>query len=214
MQSRHRRRRIGLGPERWLLIAPQTAFTTGIEQTTDHCYLHCLLGHPHDGLGPLLLERAVDRDSRTLLEAVFVQDGQRGVAAWHLPPCMALIGAALADLPARAWPRLAQDERIEQVCRMLERDLAGTSRNSALAAAVGMSTTAFNRRFRHITGRSPQEHLLGLRMDHARIQLEHSDAGIETIAEACGFATRSHFSATFARVVGVPPATYRRQVRA
>jgi AraC family transcriptional regulator len=80
-----------------------------------------------------------------------------------------------------------------------------------LAAIAGMGPQRFGAAFKAATGRSPQQYLIGLRVDQARDLLVNSRLVIAEIALRCGFFDQSHLTTTFTCRVGVPPLRYRRQ---
>ena len=83
------------------------------------------------------------------------------------------------------------------------------------AKACGLNADYFGRLFRAHTGMAPKVWLVEARLQRAARLLAYPDATVEEIAERCGFNCPFHFSRTFKRRFGVPPASYRRvrQVR-
>ena len=79
----------------------------------------------------------------------------------------------------------------------------------ALAARAGFAPNAFIRRFREVTGRTPHQYLLNLRYIQAARLLESTDLGIDEIIAEIGVRDRFHFSRTFKRFYGTPPAAFR-----
>lgn len=80
-----------------------------------------------------------------------------------------------------------------------------------MAARAGASPRTFARRFREQTGTTPLQWLLHARIRRAQELLEDGSQSVETIAAAVGFDSAVTFRARFRRVVGVPPAMYRRR---
>jgi AraC family transcriptional regulator len=78
-----------------------------------------------------------------------------------------------------------------------------------LAAMVGQSQWHFCRAFKASTGMSPYQWQLHERLNLVRAHLLHSDAKLETIAEATGFADAAHLSRAFKRHAGQSPSTWR-----
>ena len=81
-----------------------------------------------------------------------------------------------------------------------------------LISFSGYSQTRFFTIFREKMGLSPNSFLTRCRIDKAR-QLLRTSPGMSLldIALACGFATASHFSATFRRYEGVIPSSMKRR---
>lgn len=83
----------------------------------------------------------------------------------------------------------------------------------ALAARAGMSPRNFARTFAREVGITPARYVERARVEAARRRLEESGAGIEDIADACGFGTAETMRRAFLRNVRVPPADYRDRFR-
>lgn len=79
----------------------------------------------------------------------------------------------------------------------------------ALATRVGMSERNFTRVFRAETGRTPAAYVETARLEAARRLLESSDAGLATVARACGFGTVETLHRSFRRALSATPHEYR-----
>jgi AraC-like DNA-binding protein len=86
---------------------------------------------------------------------------------------------------------------------------------AAWAAACGLNADYFSRLFKANTGMTPKAWLIEARLQRASRMLAYPDGTVEEIAENCGFNCPFHFSRSFKRRFGLPPASYRRirQVR-
>jgi AraC family transcriptional regulator, transcriptional activator FtrA len=82
---------------------------------------------------------------------------------------------------------------------------------AALARQAAMSERNFVRQFRKITGSSPGEWLVALRVDLARDQLERDSASVEAVAAAAGFGGVATLRHHFRLRLGVSPTAYRAQ---
>jgi|GEM_PF-4192511 len=81
---------------------------------------------------------------------------------------------------------------------------------SDLAASCFLSESQFTKRFTRAFGQSPQQFLLDTRMIAAADMLVGTQWSIKRIAEKTGYANVHSFSRAFARVIGSPPATFRK----
>jgi AraC family transcriptional regulator, alkane utilization regulator len=79
-----------------------------------------------------------------------------------------------------------------------------------LAAAVGMSRSAFAERFRTATGETPMQNLTRYRLTRAAEYLRTTNAGIREIARLTGYESEVSVSKAFRRYYGVSPGAYRR----
>jgi AraC-like DNA-binding protein len=80
---------------------------------------------------------------------------------------------------------------------------------AALAAAAGMSPYRFLRCFQAVTGSTPYQYVLRLRMHRAAVQLRRSNAPVAAIAFEAGFGDLSTFNRRFRRVMGMAPLRFR-----
>lgn len=80
---------------------------------------------------------------------------------------------------------------------------------STLAREAAMSDRTFLRRFKEMTGLTPAEWLLSVRLDRAKQLLEGDAASIETVAMMAGFGSAATLRLHFRNVVGVSPRDYR-----
>ena len=122
---------------------------------------------------------------------------------------LALVALSLTRLPAEALCELDRDRRITRVCDWMRSHTARELDIPALAARAGFAPNAFIRRFREVTGRTPHQYLLNLRYIQAARLLESTDLGIDEIIAEIGVRDRFHFSRTFKRFYGTPPAAFR-----
>lgn len=82
---------------------------------------------------------------------------------------------------------------------------------AGLARIAAMSESLYFAKFRLVTGMSPMEYLMNLRLDKALRMLLATEDSIEVIARECGFCDSNHFIKTFRARNGLTPARYRRQ---
>ena len=97
-------------------------------------------------------------------------------------------------------------ELIEHVRRHLRSD----HRVDALAARACMSPRHFARSFRAETGATPAHAVERLRVEAARAALEGGNPSVQRIAEQCGFGSTERMRRSFQRLLGRPPAAFRR----
>jgi AraC-like DNA-binding protein len=80
----------------------------------------------------------------------------------------------------------------------------------SLAAACGMSRSAFAVRFKDLIGETPLEYLTSWRMQKATALLQKGDKKLLEVAKSVGYDSDAAFSKAFKRIVGVAPRHYRR----
>lgn len=82
-----------------------------------------------------------------------------------------------------------------------------------LAAHIGVTTRQLARIMQQRYACTFRQHLLEIRLYHARQQLIHSEKSILQIANDCGFPDQGAFAAAFRKAVGCTPSQYRQQQR-
>ena len=100
--------------------------------------------------------------------------------------------------------------KFARVLDHIEAALDGELSLDALAEIGGMNPLYFARAFRKQFGESPHRFVLRRRIERGKRLLTETDTPLAEIALACGFASQSHFAATFRRQVGVTPGEYRK----
>jgi transcriptional regulator GlxA family with amidase domain len=80
----------------------------------------------------------------------------------------------------------------------------------SLAAACGMSRSAFAVRFKDLVGETPLEYLTSWRMQKATGLLQKGDQKLFEVAKSVGYDSDAAFSKAFKRIIGVAPRAYGR----
>jgi len=83
----------------------------------------------------------------------------------------------------------------------------------SLAAAGGMSRSAFALRFKEMVGETPLEYLTSWRMQKAAASLQRGDRKMIDVARSVGYESDAAFSKAFKRVLSAAPRDFRRQSR-
>jgi AraC family transcriptional regulator len=100
--------------------------------------------------------------------------------------------------------------RLRRVIDYMEAHLPDRVDLAQLAQLVGLSTSHFSRAFKASTGVAPYRWQLNARIQRAQTQLINTDASLDQVAEANGFADAVHFGRRFRQLIGAAPATWRR----
>ncbi len=102
------------------------------------------------------------------------------------------------------------DARLAKAVAMVLQRLAARLTLADLAAAAGMSRTAFAKAFADAFDQTPMDFVQKARLHRAAQLLATSELPVKVIAASLGFASRSHFSRSFRRAYGTDPSTYRK----
>jgi AraC family transcriptional regulator len=83
-----------------------------------------------------------------------------------------------------------------------------------IAASIDMSAYHFARMFKATTGQTPHAYVTRLRIECAQELLRTTpNRSLPALARQVGFASKSHFSATFLRLTGLSPHSFRNAAR-
>ena len=88
-------------------------------------------------------------------------------------------------------------------------NLSGDLSLAGMASAASLSPYHFARTFKRTTGLPPHQYVLYRRMERAKELLKSTELPVGEVARRVGFASPSHFSQQFRRIVGVAPSDLR-----
>ncbi|MGB3337221.1 MAG: AraC family transcriptional regulator [Devosia sp.] len=116
------------------------------------------------------------------------------------------------ELPSesRGWLSGLRDPQIGRALSLVHARPANDWTIEALATEVGMSRSAFAKRFAHYSGDSPMQYLARWRMQLAARRLENPQVSIAQVGVEVGYDSEAAFNRAFKKVMGVPPGTWRR----
>ena len=100
------------------------------------------------------------------------------------------------------------DRQVLAVQRWFERHIDEPIRMHQVARQFGLSPRTLTRRFTAATGEPPSRYLQRLRVEHAKEHLAEPGTTVGEASRAVGYTDVTAFSATFRRLVGVPPSRY------
>ncbi len=100
---------------------------------------------------------------------------------------------------------------IQKVIHEIQDNLDYPPSVQSLADLVGMSETAFSKKFRVEVGCSPHDYMTHRRIKEAKKLLATTDQNIIDVAFSLGFSTSQYFATVFKRRVGITPKQYREQ---
>lgn len=92
----------------------------------------------------------------------------------------------------------------------IEANLSKPFELALLARNASMSVSAYTKKFRLLTGMSPLNYYLNLKLEHVRNQLEKTDFSISELAYRNGFCDGTYLVKLFRQRFGITPARYRK----
>ena len=113
-----------------------------------------------------------------------------------------------ASAPGRGTPR--SPDRLADCLDFMQRSFRKPLTTALLAAEAGMAPASFVRHFHAATGCTPQEYLIRMRLDEARLLLLKEDLTVAEVAQQSGFTDSNYFSRLFRRKNGLTPREYRK----
>ncbi|MFO0585571.1 MAG: AraC family transcriptional regulator [Anaeromyxobacter sp.] len=118
----------------------------------------------------------------------------------------------LAALPAgrTGWLAGLRDPNVGRALAALHARPGHPWSLDALAREAGLSRSVLAERFAALVGEPPMQYLARWRMQVAAGLLASTHDGMAAIAAAVGYASEAAFNRAFRKLVGVPPATWRR----
>jgi AraC family transcriptional regulator len=112
--------------------------------------------------------------------------------------------AALRIPPSSGLTRNQARRVLDHIESYLSRELT----LGELARTAGLSLHHFARMFKRTVGTAPHQYVLARRLERAKGMLRTTGASLVEISLATGFASQSHFTSTFRRLVGPTPTEF------
>lgn len=171
-----------------------------------------LLHQTADGLVPWLapvLDQAVSESQR----------GRAGSAAvLERVSEMVFVDAArryLESLPEQAsgWLGALKDRHVGKAIGLMHAHPAHPWTVEELGRDVGLARSALHERFVALVGQPPMHYLTSWRVQRGAALLRDGQSTVATIAQEVGYESEAAFARTFKRLVGLPPAAWRRAQR-
>jgi AraC family transcriptional regulator len=106
-------------------------------------------------------------------------------------------------------PKPAAIRRMATVFDYIDARLGSDLSLAELSARAAMSKYHFIRTFKHTSGMTPHQYILGRRLSTAATALRVTKRPVVRIALECGFGDLSTFNHYFRRVMGATPTAYR-----
>jgi AraC-like DNA-binding protein len=117
-------------------------------------------------------------------------------------------------VPSREGAPPSAVARVTRAIRRIERHPEVGVSLGALAREARLSPYHFLRTFEHLTGVTPHQYVLRVRLREAAVRLAAEPGKVLEIALDCGFGDVSNFNRTFRAEFGISPRIYRRQMGA
>jgi AraC family transcriptional regulator len=99
--------------------------------------------------------------------------------------------------------------KLREVTIFMEQNCMRDLHLEELALVAGISRFHFAHEFKRMTGASPHQYLMKVRIEHAKTLLKRSALPLVEVGLRSGFSHQSHFTRLFRRFTGTTPQSYR-----
>jgi len=101
------------------------------------------------------------------------------------------------------------DVLMEKIMKTINNNISNPKLNvEMLGAEVGFSRVHIHRKLKELTGQSERDFIRTIRLEQAKKLLKQKKLTISQVADAVGFISLSHFSASFREFYGISPKEY------
>ena len=112
---------------------------------------------------------------------------------------------------SRGWLAGLRDRFVGRALALMHNAPATEWTVDGLGRQVGLSRSALHERFAEMIGQPPMQYLTSWRMQVAAALLRDTNATVVSVAQDVGYESEAAFARAFKRMVGRPPAAWRRQ---
>jgi len=213
---------VQLGPGELLVLRSGDVFSLTQDSSRLQTHLSACLSLSRDNEANVLLRHAYQRNyklkDRKAYEQRFtaVLEALESESRWrnmHVTAAIfAWLGGLQEDLSPDPGTENASSKAVRHVLSAQEWIQQRLGDNVSIAewsAACGLNPDYFSRMFKAHTGMSPKTWLIEARLQRAARMLAYKESTVEQVAASCGFNCPFHFSRSFKRRFGLPPASYR-----
>ena len=114
---------------------------------------------------------------------------------------------------ASGWLAALRDRYVGKAIGLMHEQPAEPWTIDELGRQIGLSRSALHERFLGLVGLPPMQYLANWRMQRGASLLREGDATVASIAQEVGYDSEAAFARAFKRLVGKPPAAWRRAQR-
>lgn len=115
----------------------------------------------------------------------------------------------LALLATRQIRQTGHPLDLDAIQSCMEEHLGGNLNLEQIAAMANLSKYHFSKRYKALTGYSPIQHFIHLKIERACYMLDISTDPVGIVAASLGFEDTHYFSRLFRKVTGISPSQYR-----
>lgn len=174
-------------------------------------YLAHIAAKPGGSVVPIGQSPALIAQFQTLLQAT--SNGYNITAMVHAASMLKQLLTAIALIISEKSEAQKNVFNVASIQTFMLQNLDKPLNLDTLAQQARLSKYHFSKKYRQITGHSPVQHLIHMKMEYARYLIETSDTPVRDIAVKVGHSDALYFSRQFKQVFGISPQQHRDKVQ-
>ena len=166
----------------------------------------------HD-VKPVLHAGKFSEDIKSIFHIIFEQVSQKKIYAAQISHHLlnALLTILATQLPQEKLIRRNRFDTAFQECKaFIDEHFTENLSVEELSKIAHMSVSGFSHHFKKVSGLSPVQYLIQLKIGSAQKLLITTDKSITEISMSLGYDNISHFNTQFKKIVGTSPQNYRK----
>lgn len=162
---------------------------------------------------PIYISKTIEQGNQ-LREHMFYFTKQATKSSLHLVGHLALFLDELIEFSSNRQEiseTKEHDYYIHEAVNYIQQNFQHDISVDEVANFCKLNRNYFSRRFKELTGTTPQEFLIQQRLTNAAELLKLTNQPIKNIADQCGYPNQLHFSQAFKKYYGLSPREWRRK---
>ena len=124
-----------------------------------------------------------------------------------------LLTQAARTIKPLSSKQLSSNDQIRKSIRFMEKNLHRNCSLEDFTSVASMSARHYSRQFNALTGVSPMNYFLQMKINDAGHKLQDTELSIDQIAQSLGYTDPLYFSRIFRKFQAVSPSAYRKEQR-
>ncbi len=159
------------------------------------------------------IEGGLSAESAYARKDAYIQDIENAKGIAEITEIGTRMYADYVTLVHKQRTNPAYSKAVQSSCDYIENHLDEKISIATLASRVGYAGYYLSRLFKKETGLSIDDYTRFVKIERAKLLLTSTQDSIQSISDSLGFSGRNYFAVVFRKVVGLPPAEYRRKFR-
>ncbi|MDX1692548.1 MAG: AraC family transcriptional regulator [Ketobacteraceae bacterium] len=186
---------------------PWTMYWAHFSGTSAMAYLEHLMPTSSSYVVPLGIHPRLVADFENLLSVQ--RTGYQFSRFLYASNLLAQLLTYAAVLVPKMGPQSGSYVDLDKIHALMEQHLSRHLDLETLARSANLSKYHFSKKYKELTGQSPIQHFLHMKMERACYLLDISGESITAVSESLGYDDPQYFSRLFKKVIGISPRDYR-----